>query len=131
MPANGFIGFITSQGFFIGIVFAVLKFDDPVLILIATFVVTGCFYMLGQISVSYFIRSIAVRVGSFPKLEHELMLDEFARAIQKRENIFDDVDPVKAGMVKDPEIVLRSEEPEIVMKHEESETEKPEEKEEP
>jgi hypothetical protein len=112
MPANGFIGFITSQGFFIGIIFAVLKFDDPIMILIASLVVTGIFYMLGQISVSYFVRAIAVKSGHFPKNEHEYMLDEFAKAIQKRENIFDDIDPVKSRVVKEPEMVMRSEEKE-------------------
>lgn len=109
MPANGFIGFITSQGFFVGIIFAVLKYDDPFMILIATFVVTGIFYMLGQISVSYFVRAIAVKMGNFPKAEHEYMLDEFAKAIQKREDIFDDIDPVKAQVVREPKMVLRSE----------------------
>ncbi len=112
MPANGFIGFITSQGFFVGIIFAVLKYDDPFMILIATMIVTGLFYMLGQISVSYFVRAIAVKMGNFPKLEHEIMLDEFAKAIQKREDIFNDIDPVKVPVVREPEIVLRSEEDE-------------------
>ena len=112
MPANGFIGFITSQGFFIGMIFAVMKYDDPVAILFATLIVTGIFYMLGQISVSYFVRAIAVKMGSFPKLEHELMLDEFAKAIQKREDIFDEVDPIKAAKYREPEIVPRENEKE-------------------
>jgi hypothetical protein len=109
MPANGFIGFITSQGFFIGMIFGVVKFDDPIAILFASLVVTGLFYMLGQISVSYFVRAIAVRAGNFPKLEHEIMLDEFAKAIQKREDIFNDVDPVRVSQSVVPEIVPRSE----------------------
>ena len=107
MPANGFIGFITSQGFFVGIIFAVLKYDDPIAILFASLIVTGLFYMLGQISVSYFVRSIAVRMGNFPKIEHEYMLDEFAKAIQKREDIFDEIDPIRDAKYKEPEIVPR------------------------
>lgn len=107
MPANGFIGFITSQGFFIGMIFGVLKFDDPVDILFASLVITSLFYMFGQISVSYFVRTIAVRMGSFPKLEHEVMLDEFAKAIQKREDIFNDIDPVRMAQKVAPEIVPR------------------------
>lgn len=112
MPANGFIGFITSQGFFIGMVFAVLKFDDPIEILFASLIVTGVFYMMGQISVSYFVRAIAVRVGNFPKVEHEIMLDEYARAILKRENIFNDIDPVKVNSIREPEMVVRNPEEE-------------------
>ena len=107
LPANGYIGFITSQGFFIGVVFAILKFEDPVAILFVSLLITGIFYMLGQIAVSYFVRAIAVRIGSFPKTEHEIMLDEYARAIQKRENIFNDFDPVRMANKPDPKIVPR------------------------
>lgn len=112
MPANGFIGFITSQGFFIGMIFAVLKFDDPIAILFASLIVTGIFYMLGQISVSYFVRAIAVKMGNFPKAEHEYMLDEFAKALQKREDIFDQIDPIRAAKYREPKIVPRETEKE-------------------
>lgn len=107
MPANGFIGFITSQGFFIGMIFGVIKFDDPFAILLAALVITSFFYMLGQISVSYFVRSIAVRFGNFPKVEHEIMLDEFAKAIQRREDIFDNIDPVRKAQIPIPDVVPR------------------------
>ena len=112
MPANGFICFITSQGFFTGIIFAILKYDDPVAILVATLIVTGLFYMLGQISVSYFVRAIAVKMGNFPKIEHEYMLDEFAKAIQKREDVFDEIDPIRSAKYKEPTIVPRENEKE-------------------
>ena len=107
MPANGFIGFITSQGFFIGMVFGVMKFDSPIGILMSALVITSIFYMIGQISVSYFVRSIAVRMGSFPKAEHEIMLEEFAKAIQKREDVYNDVDPVRLAQAVAPEMVPR------------------------
>ena len=107
MPANGFIGFITSQGFFVGMIFAVLKYDDPIAILFAALVITGLFYLLGQISVSYFVRAIAIKMGNFPKMEHEYMLDEFAKAIQKREDIFNQIDPIRDTQYKEPEIVPR------------------------
>jgi len=107
MPANGFIGFITSQGFFVGMIFGVMKYDDPIMILFASLVITGLFYMLGQISVSYFVRAIAVKMGNFPKAEHEFMLDEFAKALQKREDVFAEVDPIRAAKYKEPEIVPR------------------------
>ena len=58
-----------------------LKFDDPVVILVAALVVTSVFYLMAQISVSYFVRSIAVKMCNFPKAEHEIMLEEFAKAI--------------------------------------------------
>ncbi len=111
IPANGFIGFITAQGFFVGLIFGVLKFDDPIALLIAALVVTGAFYMFGQISVSYFVRSIDVKMGSFPKVEHEILLDEYAHAIQKREDILNEVEGIstkKKGV--DPVIVERENE---------------------
>ena len=108
MPANGFIGFITSQGFFIGVIFAVLKFDDPLIILFYSLLITSVFYMFGQISVSYFVRAITVRMGNFPKAEHEIMLDEYARALQKREDIFADIDRVRMAQKPEPKMVPRT-----------------------
>lgn len=88
MPANGFIGFITSQGFFIGLIFALLKFDDPISMLVVTLLTTGVFYTFAQVSVSYFVRYIEVGTGYFPTKEHELMLDQFMDEIIRREEIY-------------------------------------------
>lgn len=108
VPANGFIGFITSQGFFVGIVFAVLKFDDPIIILFYALLITSVFYMFGQMSVSYFVRAIDVRLGNFPKGEHEIMLDEYARALQKREDVFEETDRVRMAQKPEPKMVQRT-----------------------
>ena len=89
MPANGFIGFITSQGFFIGLIFAVLKYDDPIAMLVVTLLTTGVFYVFAQISVSYFVRYNEVGLGHFPTKEHELMLDQFFDEIVRREELYE------------------------------------------
>ncbi len=89
MPANGFIGFITAQGFFVGLVYAVLRFNDPMALLVITLLVTGIFYMVAQISTSYFVRYIQVRAGNFPKSEYEFLLEQFSDEIKKREDIFE------------------------------------------
>lgn len=107
MPANGFIGFITAQGFFIGLVYAVLRFNDPIALLVVTLMVTGVFYMIGQISTSYFVRYIQVRAGNFPKNEYELLVDQFSDEIQKREDIFSQKS--MASRRVEPEIHLRDE----------------------
>lgn len=91
MPANGYIGFITAQGFFVGLIFAVLKFDDPVALLTAALVVTAIFYMIAQISVSYFVRFVKIRPGGFRKMAHEMLLEQLARELQKREDIYSQV----------------------------------------
>jgi len=97
VPANGYIGFITAQGFFIGLIFAVLKFDDPISLLVAALAVTAVFYMIGQVSVSYFVRFVKIRPGGFRKMAHEMLLDQLAREIQKREDIYSQV---PAGKMK-------------------------------
>ena len=89
MPANGFIGFITSQGFFIGLIFGTLKSDNPFDILFMTLAVTSIFYMFAQISVSYFVRFIDIRSSKFANNEHEAVLDHFALEIEKREDIYE------------------------------------------
>lgn len=90
MPANGFIGFITSQGFFIGLISGTLKSDDPFDILIFTFAVTILFYMFSQLSVSYFVRFVDVKSTKFANHEHEAMLDHFSVEIEKREEIYEE-----------------------------------------
>ena len=89
MPANGFIGFITSQGFFIGLIFGTLKSEDPFGILVYTLAVTAVFYMFSQIAVSYFVRNVGIEVAHFANHDHELMLDHYARELQKREEIYE------------------------------------------
>ena len=88
MQSNGYIGFITAQGFFIGIIFGVLKFDAPEDLLVATLAVTAIFYMFAQITISYFVRFIDLKSGNFPKVEYEFLLDEFSKDIKKREDVY-------------------------------------------
>lgn len=88
MHSNGYIGFITAQGFFIGIIFGLLKFEAPEDLLVVTLAITGIFYMFAQISISYFVRYIDIRTGNFPKAEYEFLLDEFSKDIKKREDIY-------------------------------------------
>ncbi|KIM11498.1 MAG: hypothetical protein KU37_04630 [Sulfuricurvum sp. PC08-66] len=88
MPANGFIGFITSQGFFIGLIFGALKFDDAFVMLFWAIATTLIFYVFAQISVSYFIRYVEVGIATFASREHEYLLDHFSDEIQKREEVY-------------------------------------------
>ena len=90
MPANGFIGFITSQGFFIGLIFGTIKSDDPFDILLYTAVIMAAFYMFAQIMVSYFVRYVDVKTINFASKDHEIMLDYYAQELQKREDVYDE-----------------------------------------
>lgn len=56
MSAQNFIGFLTMVGFFIGVIFAILKMPDAIEIPIAVVVVTTLFYMIGIISSSLYVK---------------------------------------------------------------------------
>ena len=89
MHGANFVSFFTVQGFFIGIVFSLLKADSAGGILTYTFLVTGFFYLFSHLCIALYLRTFSGKMEYFPKKAHERELDLFVREINKREELIE------------------------------------------
>jgi hypothetical protein len=89
MLGENFVYFFTVQGFFIGIVFGILKSFDAEGLLVYTFFITTFFYLFSHIIIAMYYQTISVRSVLFPKVQHERELDLFVKEINKREKLID------------------------------------------
>lgn len=89
MRGSNFVSFLTVQGFFIGIVFGVLKSDSPESFLGFVLLITFFFYLFAHLFVGFFFQTLGIKTTSFPKASHEHNLDLFVREINKREQFID------------------------------------------
>jgi len=89
MLGENFVYFFTVQGFFVGIIFGILKSFDAEGLLIYTFFITIFFYLFSHIVIAFYFRTLTVRAYMFPKDAHEKELDKFVKEINKREKLID------------------------------------------
>ncbi len=89
MLGENFVYFITVQGFFIGIIFGILKSLSAEGLILYTFFITVFFYLFSHIIIALYYRTIIGKVYSFPKARHERDLDLFVSEINKREKLID------------------------------------------
>lgn len=89
MLGENFVYFFTVQGFFVGIVFGILKSFDAEGLLIYTFFITTFFYLFSHIIIALYFRTLTARAYNFPKELHEKELDIFVKEINKREKLID------------------------------------------
>ncbi len=89
MRGNNFVAFLTVQGFFLGLAFAVLKAQSATDILTYTLLITIFFYLFSHICIAMYYRTYIGKKGHFPKASHERDLDYFIREIEKREVLID------------------------------------------
>lgn len=89
MLGENFVYFFTVQGFFIGIIFGILKSFDAEGLFVYTFFITTFFYLFSHIIVAFYYKTIAIKTYNFPKDQHEKELDMFVKEINKREKIID------------------------------------------
>ncbi len=89
MRGSNFVSFLTVQGFFIGIVFGVLKATDAENFLWLVILVTVFFYLFAHVCVGFYFQTLGVKAHPFPKKAHEHNLDFFVREINKREQFVD------------------------------------------
>ncbi len=89
MRGNNFVAFLTVQGFFLGLAFAVLKAQSATDILTYTGLITIFFYLFSHVSIAMYYRTYIGKKGYFPKANHERELDYFIREIEKREILID------------------------------------------
>jgi hypothetical protein len=91
MLGENFVYFFTVQGFFVGLIFGILKSFDAEGLLLYTFLITTFFYLFSHIIIALYFRTIVAKGYFFPKEIHETELDLFANEINKREKLIDSV----------------------------------------
>jgi hypothetical protein len=89
MLGENFVHFFTVQGFFIGIIFGILKSFDAEGLFIYTFFISIFFYLFSHIIVAFYFRTLSAKGYSFSKNLHEKDLDLFVLEINKREKLID------------------------------------------
>ena len=89
MLAENFVYFFTVQGFFVGIIFGILKSFDAEGLLLYTFFITSFFYLFSHVIIAFYFKTIALKSYMFPKEIHEKHLDIFVEEIDRREKLID------------------------------------------
>ncbi|MDD2906427.1 MAG: hypothetical protein WBK95_00945 [Sulfurimonas sp.] len=89
MAGENFVYFFTVQGFFVGIIFGILKSFDAAGLLTYTFLITLFFYLFSHIIIAFYFRTLSAKSYSFNKDIHEKDLDIFVKEINKREKLID------------------------------------------
>ena len=75
MRAENFIAFFTVCGFFIGIVFTLLKVNEPIEMLVYTLVITLFFYLIIHIVIMNYVDVKRTLKKFFDKQRHEEIAD--------------------------------------------------------
>jgi len=86
MRGENFIYFATVSGFFIGIIFSILKDLGILDFLIATFLVTSLFYLISLAGVTFFVKYLDIkRIVFFDKFSIDEVLDMQIKELEKKE----------------------------------------------
>ena len=109
MLGENFVHFFTVQGFFVGIIFGILKSLDAEGLLTYTFFITAFFYLFSHVIVAFYFRTTVVRTYSFTRDIYEKDLDMLVKEINKREKLIDSAVKITDAAIKmnalDPEDV--------------------------
>jgi len=100
MLGENFVYFFTVQGFFIGIIFGILKSFDAEGLLVYTFFITTFFYLFSHIIIAMYFKTLTARSLYFPKEVHEKDLDLFVKEINKREKLIDSACKITDVVIK-------------------------------
>lgn len=100
MLGENFVYFFTVQGFFIGIVFGILKSFDAEGLFVYTFFITAFFYLFSHMIVAFYYKTTIGKMYFFPKDLHEKKLDMFADEINKREKLIDSAIKITDAAIK-------------------------------
>ena len=87
MRAENFIYFATVSGFFISIIFGIIKDFDAFNLLFAVAFITSLFYIVSLASVSFFIKYTTFKQNIFfNKEEVEVVVNSQIKELEKKEN---------------------------------------------
>lgn len=100
MLGENFVYFFTVQGFFVGIIFGILKSFDAEGLLVYTFFITTFFYLFSHIIIAMYFKTLSARSSYFPKDVHEKDLDLFVQEINKREKLIDSAYKITDAAIK-------------------------------
>ena len=100
MLGENFVYFFTVQGFFIGIIFGILKSFDAEGLFVYTFFITVFFYLFSHIIIAFYYRTLTAKAYFFPKELHEKELDLFVKEINKREKLIDSACKITDVVIK-------------------------------
>jgi len=85
LRAENFIAFFTVCGFFVGLVFVTIKLNDPIEIMVYTFLITFFFYLLIHIVIMNYVDVKRLLKQSFDKQMHEDRADYLISELALRE----------------------------------------------
>ncbi len=85
MKVENFIYFVTVCGFFIGLIFSIINFNDPMYILFYTLLITLFFYLLIHLSIASFLDIKTLSKNIFDKDRYEEVSDYFIFELENRE----------------------------------------------
>ncbi|WP_455755669.1 hypothetical protein [Sulfurimonas sp.] len=100
MLGENFVYFFTVQGFFVGIIFGILKSFDAEGLLVYTFFITTFFYLFSHVIIAMYFRTITAKTYAFPRDTHERELDMFVKEINKREKLIDSASKITDAAIK-------------------------------
>jgi hypothetical protein len=100
MLGENFVYFFTVQGFFVGIIFGILKSFDAEGLLLYTFLITTFFYLFSHIIIAMYFRTLTAKSYFFPRDQHEKELDLFVKEINKREKLIDSACKITDAAIK-------------------------------
>ncbi|ASM38157.1 MAG: hypothetical protein SPI03_08255 [Campylobacter sputorum] len=92
MKADNFIAFFTTCGFFIGVMFVIIKIQDPVEIVVYTLLITFFFYLVIHLAIMNYIKVSKQTFNLFFNKEkheelNERLIAELSMRERKMENI--------------------------------------------
>ncbi len=91
LKIDNFLSFSIVNGFFIGLIISIVKFDTPEMIAIFTFFVTISFYLIFMVASAFYIRFYDARKSTINKFKHDEVLEFFSKEFDKREKMADKV----------------------------------------
>ena len=91
MRAENFIAFFTVCGFFIGIVFTLLKVSGPIEMLVYTLVITLFFYLIIHIVIMNYVDVKRTLKKFFDKQRHEEIADYLISELNVREKRMENI----------------------------------------
>ena len=87
MSGENFIYFGAVSGFFVGIVFGVLKGFEPFDFLVVTLLMSGIFYLISLASVTFFTKYVDIKqMVYFNKHEIDAILENQIKELEKKED---------------------------------------------
>ena len=91
MRAENFIAFFTVCGFFIGVVFTILKVSEPIEILVYTLIITLFFYLIIHVVIMNYVDVRRTMKRFFDKERHEEIAEYLISELAVREKRMDNI----------------------------------------